>query len=332
MTRYLVVLAAAMLVGCTGGDDGKGSDSGGTDTVTGDDDDDSCATTVVGTFPVSGDTDVFFKSDVRFTLSGNDPTATVEVTDGAGGVVAGNTEVIDTLVTWSGDDFVSQTAYTATLTYACGSNQIQFTTSDVGPPTTVDLTGRVYALDLASGDWVKPAGVGTLLASQLGDTQVLVSPTSVGTDTIEMIGAVGSAGNQDLCTPTLPFPPADWADPYFSLSSDLLPLVVADLEINIEDLDLSGGFAPDGGRIQGAALKGIIDTRQIADAFPEIGSTDGAVCELVATFGVACEECTSDGTPYCLSVYIDAIEAGYLSGSSITPRTPVDFGADPFCK
>jgi hypothetical protein len=31
-------------------------------------------------------------------------------------------------------------------------------------------------------------------------------------------------------------------------------------------------------------------------------------------------------------VYIDAIEAGYLSGSSITPRTPEDIGADPYCQ
>lgn len=331
--RYLMVLSAALLVGCSGGDKGTG-DSGGTGPGDDDDDDDNttgCEVQVVTSFPVSGDADVYYKSDVRFTLSANDPTASIDVADAAGNAVNGNTSVDGVLVTWSGDDLAPLTEYTATLSYACGSNPITFTTSETGGPTTVDLANRVYALDLASGDWVKPAGVGALLSSQLGDTQVLVSPTAINTDTIDILGAVGAAGAQDICTPTLPFPPAEWADPYFSLVSDLLPLVVADLTIEIENLDLSGAFAPDGSRIQGAALKGTIDTRVIAAAFPDIGSTDNAVCQLVSTFGVTCEECVSDGTPYCLSVYIDAIEAGYLAGATLVERSQEDIDADPYC-
>jgi hypothetical protein len=327
MTRYLAVLAAAMLAACSGGKDtGPTGDTGGTPG----DDDDACENSVVTRFPVSGDADVFYKTDVRFSLEAEEADASITVTDGAGAVVDGQTTVAGTLVTWDGTaDLAPSTAYTATLSYSCGEDAISFTTSNTGEPTGGGLEGRVYALDLAGGDWVEPPGVGPLLSSQLGDTQVLVSPLALDATSITMIGAIGSAGIQDLCSPTLPFPPADWTDPYFSLAAPALDLVVAGFTVTIQDLDLSGAFAPDASRIQGAALKGTIDTRPLGVAF-DLGTAPDAVCQLVATFGVACQEC-GDGEPYCLSVYIDAVEAGYLNGSTIVERTDADIAADPAC-
>lgn len=328
MTRYLAVLAAALLVACSG--EKSGSPTGDTGGSVGDDDDDSCGNGVATRFPASGDVDVYFRTDVRFGLNAEETTATIAVADSAGATVNGTTSVAGPLVTWSGDDLAPNTAYTATLTYSCGTDQITFTTSATGTATGIDLTGRVYALDLANGDWVKPPGVGALLASQLADTQVMVSPTAQSATDITMTGAIGSAGVQDLCSPTIAFPPATWSDPSFSLSSDILPLVVAGFTIEIQNLDLSGAFAPDASRIQGAALLGTIDTRPLGVAF-DLGSTDNAVCQLVSTFGVSCEECT-DGEPYCLSVYIDAVDAPYLNGTTLVPRSDADIAADPACQ
>ena len=327
MHRYLAILAMA-LYGCSGDADKDTTDDIGS--AGDDDDDDVCMNSILSQFPEAGSTDVYFKTDVRFTLAVEDPTAVIKLVDAANTEVNGTTAVSGTLVTWSGDDLQPSTEYTATLTYECGDAAVSWTTSEVGGPTTVDLTGGVYGLDVAGGQWVQPAGVGDLLASQLGDTQIFLSVSEVAADTITMLGAIGSGGLQDVCSPTIPFPPADWQDPTFSLQSPLLPLVVAGFTIDIENLDLSGSFAPDGSRIQGGSLKGSIDTRPLGAAFGLSGGDD-AVCALVATFGVACEACGDGSGTYCLSVWVDDMGAAKLD-TTVVPRTEEEIALDAACQ
>ena len=315
MHRYLVILAAA-LAACSGSDKDTTGDTG----AAGDDDDNACTNSITAQFPENGATDVYYKTDVRFTLVAEDPTATVVLTDAAGATVNGSSTSSGLLVTWSGDDLQPSTTYTATLTYECGEASVSWTTSNVGGPTTVDLTGRVYGLDPANGQWVQPQGVGDLLASQLGDTQIFLAVTAVGATDITMIGAIGSANVQDECSPSIAFPPANWTDPYFSLQSDALPLEVSGFTINIENLDLSGAFAPDGSMIAGGSLKGSVDTRPLGEAFGLDGG-DNAVCDLVSTFGVPCEDC-GNGEIYCLSVWVDSMNAPYLPSTIVTEITP----------
>jgi hypothetical protein len=329
MTRNVTVLAAALLVAC-GGDKGNTSETGTvTDTNT-----NTCTNSVVttATFPQPGATDVYYKSDVRFTLEANDATASITVTDGGGATVNGTSTVDGVVVSWTGDDFAPGGSYTATLTYACGTEVSSFTVGDTGEPLTTpaDLIGSVYALDLASGQWVKPAGVGPLLSSQLGDTQIFVSPTDVTDTQITMLGGIGSGGVQDLCTPTLPFPPADFNNPYFELTSPLLPLIIGGFEIDIANLTLSGAFAPDASRIQGATLAGKIDTRPLGTAF-DLGTAPDAVCQLVASFGVSCEDCDDGTGAYCLSVYIDNVSAALQAGTSLVPVSEDDIANNPDC-
>jgi hypothetical protein len=327
MHRYIVILAAALFA-CSGDKD-TADDTG----VVGDDDDDddACTNLVTGQFPEQGSTDVFVETDVRFTLTENDPTATITVTDPAGTAVPGTTVVADTLVTWSSDERLQPvTQYTATLDYSCEPATVTWTTNEIGGETTVDLVGQVYGLDVASGEWVQPPGVGDLIASQLGATQIFLSVTNVTETNIEMLGAIGSNAAQDVCTPTIPFPPAAWEDPFFSLEDDLLPLDVSGFVINIEDLQLSGGFAPDGSRIGGGSLKGAVDTRPLGEAFG-LGTGENAVCELVATFGVACDECSDGSGPYCLSVWVDNIAALNLPTTTVVTVTEDDIAANPDC-
>lgn len=322
--RITAIIATVALAACSGGDkDTADTDTGG--------DTQACTNSISAQFPANGDTDVYYKTDVRFTLAESDPSATITITDSAGATVNGTTTVTDKLVAWSGDDLSPLTTYTATLTYECGDAEVSWTTSNVGTATTTAVTGHVFALDVANGEWVEPAGVGDLLATQLGDTQIFVAPTATDATSITMTGAIGSANTQDLCSPTIPFPPADWADPYFSLQSPLLPLVVAGLVIEIEDLDLSGAFAPDASRIQGASLQGSIDTRPLGVAF-DLGTTENAVCDLVYTFGVSCEACADGSGNFCLSVWVDSIEAADVPGLTLVDRTEADIAADPACQ
>ena len=290
---------------------------------------------MVATFPVADDSDVYYRTDIRFTLAIEETGATVVVTDAGGAEVAGATSVLGTVVTWNGTaDLSPSTSYTATLNYECGAAPVSFTTSDTGAPTGVDITDLVFELDLASGEWVEPPGVGEIIASQLGAVQVLVSPKVVTPTEITMIGALGDGvGGQDPCSPYLDFgQAAGWTDPYFELSSELLTLDVAGVVVDVEDLLLAGAFAPDGSRIQGAVLQGSVDTRPLGSLVGATGTGDDAVCQLVAIFGITCDEC-GDGTgPYCLSINVDNIVAEQIPGA--TPLEMIDqaaIDANPAC-
>ncbi len=328
MKRYLAILAAAMLVACGGDKDGTTPTD--TDTNAGDDDDDACSNSILAQFPENGDTDVYYRTDVRFTLAATDDAASISVTDAAGTEVSGSTSVDGTVVSWMGGPLMPDTDYNVTLSYACGDATVAWKTSSTGAEAD-DVTSKVYNLDLTSGEFVQPPGVGDLLATQLDGVQVLIMATSVGAQ-IEMLGALGDgAGNQDLCTESIPFPAAVYTNPYFELSSPLLPLSIAGFTVEIEDLELSGAFSPSGDRIQGAVLKGKIDTRPLVELIAP-GGGDSAVCDLVGTFGVSCETCGGGGD-YCLSLWVADIQADELIGSSpLVLRTAADIAADQTCK
>lgn len=324
MWKYLSVLMVTTLVAC-GGD-------GSTDTPAGDDDDDTgCSNSILSQFPASGDQDVFYKTGVRFSLAAADASAVITVTDDAGNAVNGSTTIEGTLVSWAGDDLSPSTAYNATLSYECGDATVSWKTSSTGSPTTVDVTGKVYSLDVAGGEWVQPPGIGDLLAVELEDVEILVTPTDVtGTD-ITMMGALGLGnGAQDVCTESLDFPAANWADPFFSIETPELELDVEGYSFTVQDLVLTGAFAPDGSRIQGAVFQGFVDTRPLATLLGT-GSTENAMCLLVETFGVSCEAC-SDGGDFCLSVYVDSVGAQNIPGAAaLTVITADDVANNADC-
>lgn len=325
MTRYLSILAMATLVACGGDKDGEDTGAGDTDTPG-----EQCANSVATQVPAAESTDVYYKSDIRVTLAAEDANATIVVTDASGAEIPGTTAVDGTLLTWTGEDFAPSSTITVTVNYECDPVSYTLTTSDVGTPVgATDLTGNVYSLDLTTGVWLEPENVGAILGSFLADTQIFVRPTEVTGTEITMIGGIGSGGVQDLCSPTIPFPAAGWSDPYFELTAPSLELDVAGVEVNIENLELSGAFAPDGSRIQGTVMKGSIDTRALVDLVEE-GGEDDAVCVLAGTLGVSCLECGDGSGPFCLSVWVDNIAAEGVN-ATLVERTDADIAADPTC-
>jgi hypothetical protein len=333
MHKYLTLLAAATLFACSGKDkDTAGDDDD--DTVGDDDDDDdddtsNCTILVASQFPEDGETDAYYKTDVRFQLSEADPSASIEVTDAGGSVVSGSTSSVGNLVIWEGDDFAPSSDYTATLTYECGTAEASWTTSPTGSPTGGAIVDRVYDLDLATGSWILPSPeVGALLATEL-DVELLFMPVSADTE-IVMRGAVGTGNDeQDLCSPTIEFPAASFDDPFFRIASDLLTLEVAGYAIDVQDLDLSGAFTPNGDGMEGASLQGVIDTRPLVEVLAP-GGADDAVCQLVAVFGVSCVDC-GGGDNYCLEVWVDSIVAEEVSSDPLLPIDQAAIDANPDC-
>jgi len=315
MTRSLLFLPL-FLAACGTDKDGSATDDSSTQP--------SCEVEIDSTVPASGAVDAYYRAPIEFSLSDADPTATI-TTDIPG---SQTTSADGKTVIWTPTDALApSTAYTVTLDYCGGNADLAFTTSALGTaiPDTSSLVGATYTIDLATARIVEPAGIGSVLTSQLQQS-ILVGVESVDASNIQMIGAIAAAGTttQDYCTPTIPFPSADFTTaPFFTIGPRTTSLSVAGYNVEIQDLEITGTFAADGSYFGGGTLSGTIDTRPLAPLLDDSGN-EGAICDLAVNFGAACEACPSDGGMFCLTLVADQITADAVSGG---PLVEVD-GSD----
>jgi hypothetical protein len=326
MLRNILILSCLTLVACPEPTDTD------TDTDAGQD----CDNGIVSITPADAASNVYYRTDISVLFEAADESATLIVSN-AGTEVAGTTMWMGDTMMWQGDAALdSNTAYDVAIDYECGNPATTFTTSEVGATTdSAGLVDRTYVLDLAGGNFVEPAGVGPLLQTQL-TVDILIGVTDATTEAVSMMGAIGVEGatppEQDLCEEAIDFPAAaDFSEnPYFAVGPDTTTLSVQGMDIVIDELLISGAFSPDGTYIAGATLAGAIDTRPLVGLIDPAGSPD-TICDLVATFGVACEPC-SDGTgDYCLTLLVNDISAEELAGTTLVPRTGDDIAADATC-
>lgn len=301
----VLISVLALLAGCSGGGD---SDSGNGE----------CTNTVAITNPTEENiNNAYYRTTVEATFDEKDDSAKIEI-DGVSGTQDWRDD--NTLVFTPDSPFAPSTTYNGTVTYACGTPTFTFKTSEVGSQVdAASLVGRTYNLDLSSGRFVEPEGIGAILSGYL-TVPILIGVVSADTE-IEMIGAVGVEGSnppaQDICAPTMDFPEATFTDnPYFQIGPANTIINVSDYSIEIQDLFVAGAFAPNGDYIAGAVLKGSVDTRPLAtimneecvEGGPDYPACLDEICNLAAGIGVACEPC-GDGQNYCLSIHVDSILA-----------------------
>jgi hypothetical protein len=295
-----------------------------------------CDNGIVSISPADAASNVYYRSDVTVLFEASDENATVVVSTGGTEVNGSATWDGDTM-TWSADaPLDASTTYDVAISYECGTPATSFTTSEVGSAAdSADIADRTYVLDLAGGNFVQPAGVGPLLQTQLA-VDILIGVTGVSDTEVYMMGAIGVEGanppEQDTCEETIDFPTAaDFsANPFFSVGPDTTTLSVQGMDITIDDLLISGAFAPDGSYIAGATLAGAVDTRPLVGLIDPEGSDD-TICDLVATFGVACEPCSDGSGDYCLTLLVNDISAEELIGTSLISRNADDIAADATC-
>jgi hypothetical protein len=192
------------------------------------------------------------------------------------------------------------------------------------------LVGKTYNMDLSSGRFVEPAGVGDIIGGLLTPdaASILIGITSADAAEIGMMGAVGDgAGGQDMCTESFSFPiPADFTgNPFFEIETERLDLSIEGFDLTIEDLLISGSFAPDGSYIDGLVLEGFLDVAILAEL---IGDDP---CALLATFGVACEDCGDGLEPHCLGVKVDSMRGDELAGLTLEERDATAVACDQTC-
>ena len=316
ITALSALVALGGYAACAGGD--STDDTGTIDPCV--------ANSVEDVFPADGVTNAYYRTVIDIELDDADDSATLTVSAG-GSAVAGTTTADGNMLTFTPDSpLSSSTEHEVEITWADGACTVttSFTTSDVGAAISdpSGLIGNAYDLDLESGRFVEPAGIGSLLGKFLGDVTLYLSVTDVGTSDITMVGALGDETDptqQSACDPTIPFPTADFSDnPFFEVDAtgSTTTISAAGLDIAIDDLRVSGAFAPDGSYISGGVLAGSIDTRPLVDLVEEGGAPE-AICDLAASIGVECEDC-GNGEVYCLSLFVDNLSAALATGTSIS--------------
>lgn len=295
----LGLVSLVLFTGCKKDDDTETGETGET-----------CTNSISETFPAQNATNAYYRGTVEVKLAVAEADATIAVADAAGAEVAGSVSVEGRQVVFTPSaPLAPSTQYTATVTYSCGEAPFSFTTSEVGGAADgADVEGSVYNLDLASGRFVQPPGVGALLQEYL-DVGILIKVLSVEGTSIEMYGAISEDdGSQSTCDPTIPFPTADFsANPYFQVGPQQTTISVQGYSVTIDDLFVSGSFSPDADYIAGAVLKGKIDTRPLVPLLSPDGGED-EICNLATTIGVSCEDC-GNGEVFCLSLHVDSIAA-----------------------
>jgi hypothetical protein len=303
MRRVSPALIPLLLAGCPGKDP-------------------ECVIILKSVYPESGSTNGYYRAAIDFELSNPDPAAVI-TTDIPG---AQSTSSDGKHILWTPSEPLDpNTAYSACLSWCGGDTCTDFTTSSAGLPLDDRdaLVGNSYIFDLHSGRVPIPAGLGDVLIDNL-EAVILLGVTSVGTSSVDLIGAVSDLDLapdvvQDYCAPTIGFAGADFSDePYVSFGNPAFTLTAAGETIDVFDAELTGTFAPDGSAIEGMTFHGTIDTRPLAPLVDDGDGSEGAICDLAENFNTSCVTCPSDGQNFCLEIEADHITAA-LADLNVVP-------------
>jgi hypothetical protein len=287
----------------------------------------ACDMTVVFLAPEHMETDVDYRTRMLMGLVPSPAAADLlRVTHEDGTVLAGTTSVTDEGLEFVPDQFLrSEITYTMSVA-GCPLLTSTFTTGELGDPVDpLFVVDQSYALDLATGQWIAPAGFGALLPT-VGLTELLVGVASADAAQITTIGAVAdAAGAQAMCIETVDFPSADFTDnPYFSIGPVDANLFAAGLAADLFDIVVVGDFLADGSEIRNGSLEGLLDVGVFSGLL-------GDVCGLAATLGATCVACPSGLSQACIAIRVeDLTAAGRLP--MVVPVIQDDIGLDPNCQ
>ena len=291
-----------------------------------------CNNSVVEVLPNDGAIDIYYRTSVTTEWSFEDPSISVDLSSSAG-LVAGTT-------TWDGVELTFQPAapleplsnYTLELNYEHCTETSTFTTSEVGTPvTTTCPTDSTYLLDLSTGDWVEPIGLGALL-QQTVTAGLVVEIESTTSSTLDaMIGTSEGTypATQNLCVPTADGSGDFSANPYVKIDATAVEYEYDDIPLTLHDFTMTGAFSPTCDYLQGAQVTALFDTRGLVPMIDPKGDAD-AICQLVASFGLSCIACPTGVGDYCLDIRIENID-GHEIPLNVKSRSESDIASDPAC-
>ena len=323
-TRLLVMWTALVAVplacqgtgeggGCSGqaGDDDTTGSVGDDDTSADDDTTGDGEPVILYTDPEDGSSDVHYRTRIEVAFTEPVDLVSIELA-GDGGTVAGELERDETGTVASfdpyGDDpwthLEPAAAYVASIAWT-GHDPVNlsFSTSDVGLAVDPeDLEGHDYLVDLLSGEFVEPPGVGPLLSQYMGDVFPILHVLAVDDEAGTIEFGLGECEQSAV---------GEWHNPHLRLGPTTLILFIEGIEAEITDVFLAGDFTPDGSRLVEGSLEGLFDTRFI-DVLIDPGAGEGAACDLLESLGIECLPCPSDGEFYCLRMVAEGFVANRI--------------------
>lgn len=294
----------------------------------------SCATEIAPAVPAANSRDAYYRANVEVTLTNGAGDEDIAVYDASGRRVSGLRVNDGTNLTYELDAPLEPSSpYTVCVAYCGTTIEYEFSTGYLGasPLPDADLHAGAYVLDLDAARFIEPTGVAELLLGQLEVTPTLEVVAS-GPGRLDVLMG-WSDGGQDACQPTVgPAPAASFEEPSFVLDLGKVALHGASGVVDVDAVRLEGTFAPDGTTLGGGVLSGRFDARQNVDwAGGALGVADeDALCDALAGFGVACEECP-DGAAYCVDLHADHVTATQDETLALVPITESDIAANPDC-
>ncbi len=310
------------------------------DLVDGVSDDDSWEgiASIVDTEPDDGETSAYYRSDVIVEFDAPAPDAAIVLVEDGVGEVPGENTLSDEGHTLTFDphgdestDYLTLGAwFTATITWQGLVSEIRFSTWSESPGGCSSMIDHDYFIDLGSATFTEPPGVGSLLSQYIADIYPIVHVVDLedGEGWIDLLMTVclreGNDHVQDLCVTTHALDGAHLDCPYFEATFDEYAFDLEDGECALRDMTLAGSFSIDGSSIVGGTLVGELDSRCL-DPLVDPGSDEGVTCELLASLGIECAECTDDSGPFCLHVDAYGIYSEQVDVIGLDPETGEEF-------
>ena len=308
MCSRSAILLLFLVLGC-GGDKspivGSQADSGA-DRVKGE-----CGITISVTTPEDGATDHYYRDPIRFILSEPDGTArVVSDIEGTTTTDAGGRTIVFT----PDEPLAPSTNFEVGLDYCQGDPVIGFTTSSYGAPidSDVELEGRVFALDLTTGDYTEGDSAGELL-NAIFTRHVLFEIESIEGDEITALASMSKKADdpleQDECARTVRLEGIDISEsPYFSADMTELVFGAHGGELRFTRFTVDGTISADGSRIGGISFNATMAVDEISNVLPDVGGVE-ALCQMADNLGIPCQACPTDSFALCITVAAEHILA-----------------------
>jgi hypothetical protein len=192
-----------------------------------------------------------------------------------------------------------------------------FTTSELGTDIeeSVELEGRVFSMDLTSGEYTVGEGVGDLL-NVVFTRRLLFSLEAVSGDSLDVLAAIAENKRvdsvQDLCSRTVSVDDIDIREsPFFTKEILNFTFGSHSGELRFARFAVSGTLTQDGSGLGGLTFEATLSVEEMSQAIPALGTPD-EICTYAANLGVACGQCPDGGWSHCIVVAAEHIEGALV--------------------
>ncbi len=190
-----------------------------------------------------------------------------------------------------------------------------------------EIVGNDYHVDLTSATFTEPPGVGGIIGQYLGEVHLAFHVTALdeGSGAAEVFSTLvepdGGTYVQDLCMATHDLSEdAVWAPPFVEMTFNEWVIAIEGNECTVDGMLTSFAFPAGGEVLAAGTLEGELNTLCL-DEMIDPGADPGAACELLASLGIQCIDCSDGSGPFCLFIAAEDIGGDIAEVTGTNPET-----------